>query len=141
MCLACVRTPRLDFCSCQSIKPPKVICSPQRGWKGKKRKNKENKEGLEEGEGEPKMSKTELLNPIAKYYIIDSQFGYKHNVSLGQNCIQNLEKLFSRAKPAMLCPTLREEEGGIPFAPPSSRPSSLHAPIHPSVPGLHGEQR
>lgn len=30
MCLARACTPQLNFCSCQSIKPPKVICSPQR---------------------------------------------------------------------------------------------------------------
>lgn len=63
------------------------------------------------------MSKTELLNPTAKYYIIDSQSGYKQNVSLEQNCIQNLEKMFSRGEPDVLCPASGAGEGDSPLAP------------------------
>lgn len=96
------------------------------------------------GEGEPKMSKTELLNPIAKYYIIDSQFGYKQNVSLEQNSIQKLEKLFSRAETATLCPASGAEEGGLRLAPLSLPlspypPSPVRTPMDASAPSLHCE--
>lgn len=73
--------------------------------KGKK------KEGLQRRESEPAMRKTELLSPIAKYYSIESQFGYKQNVSLEQNHIQKLEKLFSRAETAVLWPDMGVGEG------------------------------
>lgn len=89
--------------------------------KGKK------KEGLQRGESEPAMSKTEPLSPIAKYYIIESQFGYKQNVSLEQNCIQKLEKLFSRAETAVLWPDLGVGEGSSPRA------------MHTRQPGLPGQ--
>lgn len=89
------------------------------------------------------MSKTELLNPIAKYYIIDSQFGYKQNVSLEQNSIQKLEKLFSRAETATLCPA-SGAEGSLPLAPLSLPlspypPSPVRTPMDASVPSLHCE--
>lgn len=71
------------------------------------------------------MSKTELLNPIAKYYIIDSQSGYKQNVSLEQNCIQNLEKMFSRGEPDVLCPASGAGEGDSPLAPLSAPSPAL----------------
>lgn len=83
------------------------------------------------------MSKTELLNPIAKYYIIDSQSGYKQNVSLEQNRIQKLEKLFSRAETAMLCPASGARGGSSPLVPlsltrPLPPPPSAHPPMcHP----------
>lgn len=92
------------------------------------------------------MSKTELLNPIAKYYIIDSQSGYKQNVSLEQNHIQKLEKLFYRAGTAALCPAWGAEDNSLPLAllfltpTPSLPPSFLHTPAHTSAPGLHCEQ-
>jgi len=90
------------------------------------------------------MSKTELLNPIAKYYIIDSQFGYKQNVSLVQNRIQKLEKLFSRAETAALCPTSGAGEGGLSLAPLSFPPllscPPLCTPVHVSAPSLHCKQ-
>lgn len=85
------------------------------------------------------MSKTELLNPIAKYYIIDSQFGYKQNVSLEQNLIQKLEKLFSRAETAVLGPASGAGEDGVPLHP-SPYPPALSAHPHSSAPGLHCRQ-
>lgn len=81
------------------------------------------------------MSKTELLNPIAKYYIIDSQFGYKQNVSLEQNRIQKLEKMFSRGEPDVLCPASGVGEGDLPPAPLSRPALSL-----PPCSALHCEQ-
>lgn len=72
------------------------------------------------------MSKTELLNPIAKYYIIDSQFGYKQNVSLEQNLIQKLEKLFSRAETTTVCPASGAGEDGL-LSHPSPYPPALSA--------------
>lgn len=74
------------------------------------------------------MSKTELLNPIAKYYIIDSQYGYKQNVSLEQNRIQKLEKMFSRGEPDVLCPASGVGEGDLPPAPLSRPALSLPMP-------------
>lgn len=90
--------------------------------KVKKRKKEGNIEGVAGGEGKPKMSKTELLDPIAKYYIIDSQSGYKQNVSLEQNRIQKLEKLFSGAGTAMLCPASGAGGGSSPLVPLSLTP-------------------
>lgn len=75
------------------------------------------------------MSKTELLNPIAKYYIIDSQFGYKQNVSLEQNYIQSLKKIFSRGEPDVLCPASGAGEGDSPLAPLSPQPSLSSCPL------------
>lgn len=67
------------------------------------------------------MSKTELLDPIAKYYIIESQLGYKQNVSLEQNRIQKLEKLFSRAETrALACLGSRRRLLGPSFQPVSA---------------------
>lgn len=64
------------------------------------------------------MSKTELLDPIAKYYIIESQLGYKQNVSLEQNRIQKLEKLFSRAETrALACVGAGEGFSALPSSP------------------------
>lgn len=64
------------------------------------------------------MSKTELLDPIAKYYIIESQLGYKQNVSLEQNRIQKLEKLFSRAETrALACVRAGEGFSALPSSP------------------------
>lgn len=93
--------------------------------KGKKRKEK-NKEGLMGRKDKPKMSKTELLNPIAKYYIIDSQFGYKQNVSLEQNCIQNLEKMFCKGEP-----DVPQELKNVHIFHPADPPSPVcpHAPL------------
>lgn len=93
--------------------------------KGKKRKEK-NKEGLMGRKDKPKMSKTELLNPIAKYYIIDSQFGYKQNVSLEQNCIQNLEKMFCKGEP-----DVPQELKNVHLFHPADPPSPVcpHAPL------------
>lgn len=71
------------------------------------------------------MSKTELLHPIAKYYIVDSQSGYKQNVSLEQNCIQNVEKMFSRGEPDVLCPASGAGEGYSPLAPLSAPSPAL----------------
>lgn len=67
------------------------------------------------------MSKTELLDLIAKYYIIESQLGYKQNVSLEQNRIQKLEKLFSRAETrALACLGSRRRLLGPSFQPVSA---------------------